>query len=99
MDTEGRRKLGITPLSRAGATSQLEFSMNQAGLKKVTGIGRVRNIASEMVLSKQVFLGCLGADRRQVDHFGNIRGDQSIPCRNGKVARFREAGRRIEIED
>jgi hypothetical protein len=37
--TSGCKKLGITPVSRAGRTSQLAFSINQAGGRKVIGIG------------------------------------------------------------
>ena len=38
----------MTPVSRAGVTSQAAFSMNQAARRKATGMGRVSSICSMM---------------------------------------------------
>src|SRR6266516_6808270 len=44
--SSGCRKLGTTPNSRAGATSQAAFSMNQAALRKQTGDGAAPSTCS-----------------------------------------------------
>src|SRR5437899_4357545 len=44
--SSGCRKLGTTPNSRAGATSQAAFSMNQAALRKQTGDGMAPSACS-----------------------------------------------------
>ena len=58
--SSGCRKLGITPCSRAGATSQLEFSINQAGRRNVIGIGNSLRVASMIVcwVSRLDWLAC-----------------------------------------
>jgi hypothetical protein len=47
--SRGCWKLGITPVSHAGATSQVAFSMNQPGRRKVTAIDIERSDSSIMV--------------------------------------------------
>lgn len=58
--SSGSRKLGITPLSRAGATSQLEFSINHPGRRNVMGAESCWSACSMMVcwLSKLVWVAC-----------------------------------------
>src|SRR5260370_42652276 len=46
--SRGCRKLGNTPFLAAGATSQLEFSMNHAGRKKQIGIDKSPSACSIM---------------------------------------------------
>src|ERR1700735_5079869 len=43
-----KRKLGTTPVSRAGGISHETFSIYHAGLRNVTGIGRVLSSCSRI---------------------------------------------------
>jgi hypothetical protein len=47
--SSGWRKLGITPCSRAGATSHWQFSINHAGRRNVIATGRLLSVCSIML--------------------------------------------------
>src|SRR5580658_10954031 len=55
--SSGWRKLGITPLLVAGATSQAEFSMNHPGRRKVTGNDNSLSACSMIVCCESRFDG------------------------------------------
>ena len=62
--SNGCRKLGITPFSRAGATSQLEFSVNHAEAQKDNGKRQFGELLlHDGALSEQIGLSCQRANR------------------------------------
>ena len=70
--SSGCRKLGITPCSRAGATSHRQFSMNQAGRRNVVDPDRLsaQRPFDNGVLRQEVRLTSLRPDRRKINHSG-----------------------------
>src|SRR5437868_14708659 len=67
--SSGSQKLGTTPVSRAGAASQWQFSINQAGRKNVIGMGKSSIALSIMgVLTQQVRFACLCSDSREINN-------------------------------
>src|SRR5216117_4122119 len=71
--SSGCRKLEITPVLRAKATSQAAFSINQPGRRKVMGIPQAAKcLLHQTEFGEQIGAGCLRADCRDAHDLGRV---------------------------